>query len=86
MNSVNRAMVNLLSSDVLNKYLSEDKRATILSINSSFKALLAALLLWVFGIIIRYSDLQTALLGLGIFSIFGGIIFFYSYKRVFGKV
>lgn len=70
-------------SSLLNKYLNEKTRATVLSIKSSLRSLVSAVFLWIFGIVLAVESLEVSLQIMGGMVLFLGVLVFWWYLVVF---
>ncbi len=82
-NNYVRGVSEPFMSDMKNKYLSPENRATVLSLASSLKSVFGMISLFVFGLVLKIFSLGESILGLGFLMLFIGIVFLKKYKKVF---
>jgi len=75
-----RGFKNIIVSDYINKLVSSDIRATILSVESFFGRLLYAIIVPIFGWIADVYSLTQALAMMGIIALFFGVLFLISFR------
>ncbi|MDA3839684.1 MAG: MFS transporter [Patescibacteria group bacterium] len=78
-----RGITGTIASEMKNKYLKPENRATVLSLISSLSAVAGMISLFIFGLILDHVSLEDSMIGLGIIALIVGIFSLSKYKKIF---
>lgn len=83
--NVVRGMYSPFIDNLTSKFLKDETRATVLSVQSSVISSVGALSMWIFGLIIQNHELVNSLTALGLITIFAFIALISCWFKLFDK-